>query len=620
MANKLQIAPVNANNLLRWYPNTTPSVDNSTFVTGIHNGYLYKWRTFSDYLPILTEDTLTLYTNFDTDTYLEGNQIKVVEESSCGSYTVINDALQYDITGTAWGLRNAKITLTVPTTNIKTNHNFRLAIVGEGTAEEYSFSDKLSNTSGIRKVVKLSTGNFILVGSGFEYFTGINNVAVIDTAGNQVAGYSFGTGFNNDVNDVVELADGSLIFVGNFTSYNGTSINRIIKTSSTGVYDATFNVGTGADGLVSFVVKDSTGNVYVGSPSSFFYNGSGTAQNIYKLSSVGVRDAGYVPSSITPRDVKVTSDDKLVVALSGPSNGVRRLNTDSTTDGTFSSGLGIGATVDTLAIDGTGKIYVGGSFGFPSAPINLARLNSDGSLDGTFSPTITGDVKTISLDGANVIVGGTSLGAVLNTSGTTLEEFTVTSTINILLAYGTGYLVGSLGTVTINGTTRSFGELEQVVTENVLYVSNYFTLFSRTAKNINNTHLISFYNKSNVYNYEWSDFDETVDDFYQVRLASSMIEISYPSEKEIYQEATTGRPRVTRATNNKQITFEVYFNTEELHDGLSTVSNFRYFGVNGRKYIVESYEPSVAPNFNLFKASMTLKDVEFDRRINICTT
>ena len=288
MANKLQIAPVNTNNLLRWYPNTTPTVANSTFVTGIHNGYLYKWRTFSDYLPILTEDTLTLYTNFDTDAYLEGKEIKVVEESSCGSYTVINDATQYDITGESWGSRNAKITLTIPTTNIKTNHNFRLAIVGEA--------------------------------------------------------------------DVIQ------------------------------------------------------------------------------------------------------------------------------------------------------------------------------------------------------------------------------------------------------------------------YVSNYFTLFARTAKNINNTHLISFYNKSNVYNYEWSTFDETVDDFYQVRVASSMIEISYPSEKEIYQEATTGRPRVTRATNNKQITFEVYFNTEELHDGLSTVSNFRYFGVNGRKYIVESYEPSVSSNFNLFKSTMVLKDVEFDRRINICTT
>jgi hypothetical protein len=283
----IKIASINKNNFIRWYENTTPTLANSTYTTGIHNGYFYKWRTFADYLPILVGDELVFYTNFDSDTYFDGKTIGIVEEDGCGNYNIITDANKYDLTTTNWGSNNLKIELSIPNSNTENLTNFRLAIID-------------------------------------------------------------------------------------------------------------------------------------------------------------------------------------------------------------------GSTVD--------------------------------------------------------------------------------------------------------------------------YVSNYFTVLQATEKNINNTHLLSFYHTSNIYNFEWDVFDDSVDDYYVVRVSSSKVGVEFPSEKEIYKEATTGRPRLTRAINNKQISFEIYFSTEDLHDAVSTFTNFKYFGINGNQYIAETMETEYNKNFNLFKSLLTLKDVQFDRRINTCLT
>ncbi len=43
-----------------------------------------------------------------------------------------------------------------------------------------------------------------------------------------------GTGTNNSVNTIAIQSDGKIIIAGNFTSYNGTSINRIARLNSDG--------------------------------------------------------------------------------------------------------------------------------------------------------------------------------------------------------------------------------------------------------------------------------------------------------------------------------------------------------------------------------------------------
>ena len=77
-------------------------------------------------------------------------------------------------------------------------------------------------------------------------------------------------------------------------------------------------------------------------------------------------------------------------AIHTPRIGIARLGVDGVLDATFNPVLGGNpfSTVFALAVQGDGKILVGGSFtsvnGTPTA--NLARLNVNGTVDGTFKP------------------------------------------------------------------------------------------------------------------------------------------------------------------------------------------------------------------------------------------
>src|SRR5437867_3888158 len=77
-------------------------------------------------------------------------------------------------------------------------------------------------------------------------------------------------------------------------------------------------------------------------------------------------------------------------AIHTPRIGIARLGVDGVLDATFNPVLGGSpfSTVFALAVQGDGKILVGGSFtsvnGTPTT--NLARLNVNGTVDGTFTP------------------------------------------------------------------------------------------------------------------------------------------------------------------------------------------------------------------------------------------
>lgn len=171
-------------------------------------------------------------------------------------------------------------------------------------------------------------------------------------------------------------------------------------------------------------------------------------------------------------------------------------------------------------------------------------------------------------------------------------------------------------TNTKNNQVFSIGIVDD---DNILYRSNCFILKSRTEKNINNTHLLQFYNNSNIYGYEWSEFDTDVDLPYTVRIASSIKDLSYEKDQTIYRSATSGVSRVTRATTSKTYQFETYYNNEDFHDAFSIVSSFKNFVINNKQYICEEYKTEYQSNLNIFKGVASLKDVEYGRRINVCS-
>jgi len=86
----------------------------------------------------------------------------------------------------------------------------------------------------------------------------------IDTTFNPTdLGFGFGGGASSTVYTSSIQSDGKIIIAGDFTSYNGTSINRIARLNADGTLDATFNVGTGANSYVYTSSIQNDGKVIV---------------------------------------------------------------------------------------------------------------------------------------------------------------------------------------------------------------------------------------------------------------------------------------------------------------------------------------------------------------------
>ncbi|NJL14380.1 MAG: delta-60 repeat domain-containing protein [Microscillaceae bacterium] len=127
----------------------------------------------------------------------------------------------------------------------------------------------------------------------------------------------------------------------------------------------------------------------------------------------------------TVRDMVRLADGKILAvgtftAYNGTSrSGIARINVDGTLDTSFDPGTGFTSlpsfgnlVVNTIAIQGDGKIVVGGVFArFNGLALNrIARLNPDGTYDTDFNPGsgFNGGVDRIALqvDG-KILVGGT---------------------------------------------------------------------------------------------------------------------------------------------------------------------------------------------------------------------
>ncbi len=76
-------------------------------------------------------------------------------------------------------------------------------------------------------------------------------------------------------------SDGKILFGGSFTAYNGTTANRLIRLNPNGSVDTTFNTGTGFNSTIYTTSIQSDGKIIVGGQFTS-YNGT-TANRIVRL-------------------------------------------------------------------------------------------------------------------------------------------------------------------------------------------------------------------------------------------------------------------------------------------------------------------------------------------------
>jgi uncharacterized delta-60 repeat protein len=291
------------------------------------------------------------------------------------------------------------------------NGDIRYDVVGLGTG-----------LNGSVKVIIFQSDGKTLVGGDFTNYQIstflANRIVRLNPDGSIDVTFNTGAAFESIVQTMCIQSDGKILVGGNFTSYNGTTRNKIIRLNTDGSIDNTFNIGTGVSGNVFSIVIQPDGKILVGGTFTA-YNGT-TRNNIIRLNTDGSIDNTFnigTGFNTTTRTLVIQPDGKILVggdfiAYNGSlRNNIIRLNTDGSIDNTFNIGTGFNNRVWTLSIQSDGKILAGGEFDTYNGNGRnfIVRLNTDGSIDNTFNigTGFNNNIFTINIQSnSKILVGG----------------------------------------------------------------------------------------------------------------------------------------------------------------------------------------------------------------------
>ena len=256
-----------------------------------------------------------------------------------------------------------------------------------------------TGVSGYVRAIAVQSNEKIIIGGGFTKYNGnlITNIARINSDGSIDPTFDLGTSANGAIRTMCIQSDGKIIVGGEFTVFNGTGFNRIVRLNSNGSIDATFTPGTGANNYINAIAVQTDGKIIIGGE---FGSYNGTAMNrIARLNSDGTIDASFVTgtgfgagSAIT--SIAIQNDNKILVAGNySQYNGttrtrITRINPDGSIDLTFDPGASANDKIRTISLQNDGNIIIGGDFTSYNGTSRrgIARLESNGNLDISFDP------------------------------------------------------------------------------------------------------------------------------------------------------------------------------------------------------------------------------------------
>jgi uncharacterized delta-60 repeat protein len=235
----------------------------------------------------------------------------------------------------------------------------------------------------------------ILVGGTFNIYNGTvaNRIIRLNSDGSIDSSFNIGTGPNNTVFGIDVGTDGKIYLIGDFTFFNGLSYNKIVKLNSDGSVDTSFTVlGTGFNNDITAFSVQTDNKMIIGGE---FTNYNGTSANgVIRLNSDGSIDTGFNYGSGFVKYLignflksKLQSDGKILFggdfsSYNGTSaNRIIRLNSDGSVDTGFNYGTGFFGQPESFEIQSDGKILVAGLFtSYNGLSVNrIIRLNSDGT-------------------------------------------------------------------------------------------------------------------------------------------------------------------------------------------------------------------------------------------------
>jgi uncharacterized delta-60 repeat protein len=371
-----------------------------------------------------------------------------------------------------------------------------------GGVSDLNFISKIgTGANNIAFVTAVQSDGRILLGGSFTNFHNVTANRIVRLYGNGEADIDFmtnvGAGLDNTVSAIAIQSDGKIIIGGSFTTFNGATVNRIVRLNSNGTRDVGFttNTGSGANNNVLSITIQPDGKILL---SGSFKTFNGVAVKcIIRLNTDGTRDTGFTGTEVagfSPYDqisaIKLHADNKIcysvntLVVVQGPDfpyvmnqPGFFRMNSSGAQDTTFNNNLGssTNSAVSSIAIQSDGKIIVGGSFTtFNGATVNrIVRLNNDGTRDTAFTTNTgsgaSGNINSIAIqsDGKIIMVGsfttfnGATVNSIvrLNSNGTRDTAFTTNTgsgannTVHAVVSQPDANIVLSGGFTSFNNST-----------------------------------------------------------------------------------------------------------------------------------------------------------------------
>ena len=249
-----------------------------------------------------------------------------------------------------------------------------------------SFNPDLGYFGTVNALARQSDGK-VLVAGVYSRMNGIgrNGLARVNGDGTLDPTFDAGSGFSGPPTSMILQSDGKILAVGDFGTYNGTTVNGLVRINTDGSIDNTFVVTVSSN--PSSVALQADGKILI---SGSFASVNGTTRTgVARLNTNGSLDDTFNPTIGSPNIFAVVAQADGKIMIAGSFSGVNgfnrsnlaRLNSDGSLDQSFTANS-LGGPVSRLLVQSDGKYLIG--VGSPAT--TLARRNSDGIVDGTFTP------------------------------------------------------------------------------------------------------------------------------------------------------------------------------------------------------------------------------------------
>lgn len=214
----------------------------------------------------------------------------------------------------------------------------------------------------------------ILVGGSFSTFDTVHSARSIVRllpSGNIDTSFSTGTGFNGTVRDIIVDGLGRIVVVGDFTTYNGTACNHIVRLMRDGSLDMSWptGAGTGFNSSVRRIIfdRDTFSYYVVGNFTSYSAN---PVNRIVSLDINGLVNTNFIVGAGLNNiglDIKFINRTQMIVVGNFTTykgvahNRIVKIDINGTVDPTFIT-TGFNSRANVIGVLPDGTFFVGGQF------------------------------------------------------------------------------------------------------------------------------------------------------------------------------------------------------------------------------------------------------------------